>query len=138
MNDPRRTFTHGDYTVGWICALLEPELVAARAMLDEKHLVLPAINSYNSNSYVLGRISDYNIMVTYLLAETTGKVSTATITKDMIRSFPAIRFGLMVRIRGGAPYYSAGGITNQMKVKETEDSEDLEESDNNLEDIRDI
>jgi nucleoside phosphorylase len=135
MNDPRRTFTHGDYTVGWICALPESELVAAMAMLDEEHPDLPAIDPHDSNSYVLGRIGDHNVVVACLPAETTGKVSAATVAKDMIRSFPAVRFGLMVGIGGGAPYYGAAGIGNRMKVQETEDSE---ESDDNPEDIRDI
>jgi nucleoside phosphorylase len=112
MNDPCRTFTHGDYTIGWICALLESELVAARAMLDEKHPVLLVIDPHDSNSYVLGRISDHNIVIACLLAEIMGKVSAATVAKDMIRSFPAVRFRLMVGIGGGALYYGAKGITN--------------------------
>jgi nucleoside phosphorylase len=107
-------------------------------MLDEKHPVLPAIDPHDSNSYVLGRIGDHNVVIACLPAETTGKVSAATVAKDMIRSFPAVRFGLMVGIGGGAPYYGAGVITNRLKVKETEDSEDSEESDDDPEDIRDI
>ncbi|KAL2856070.1 hypothetical protein BJX68DRAFT_279544 [Aspergillus pseudodeflectus] len=125
MTEPPQALTHGDYTVGWVCALPDTELVAAMAMLDETHPVLPAADPHDSNSYVLGRIGDHNVVVACLPVEITGKVSAATVAKDMVRSFPAVRFGLMVGIGGGAPYYG-------------EDSEDTEESDDDLEDIRDI
>jgi nucleoside phosphorylase len=100
-----RKFAHGDYTVGWICALPETEFVAAGAMLDEEHPVLPAVHSQDTNSYLLGRIGDHNVVIACLPAEMTGKVSAATVAKDMLRSFPAVRFGLMVGIGGGSPYY---------------------------------
>ncbi|PYI13145.1 hypothetical protein BO99DRAFT_486042 [Aspergillus violaceofuscus CBS 115571] len=127
-----------DYTVGWICALPESELVAAIAMLDERHPVLPAIDPHDSNSYVLGTIGDHNVVVACLPAETTGKVSAATVAKDMIRSFPAVRFGLMVGIGGGAPYFGAGGGDNRTEAKEGGDSEDSDESDDDPADTRDI
>ncbi|KAJ5740111.1 G-protein beta WD-40 repeat-containing protein [Penicillium manginii] len=138
MHEPRGTFTHGDYTVGWICALPESELVAAMAMLDEKHPVLPTIDPHDSNSYVLGRIGDHNVVIACLPAETTGRVSAATVAKDMIRSFSAVRFGLMVGIGGGAPYYGPRRNNDLGTNKEEEDSEDTEESDDNQEDLRDI
>ncbi|KAL4966320.1 WD40 repeat domain-containing protein [Aspergillus stella-maris] len=122
MNDPCKTFTYGDYTIGWICALLESKLVAAMAMLDKKYPGLLLINPHDLNLYVLGRIGNHNIVIACLPAETTGKVFATTVAKDMVRSFLVVRFGLMVGIG----------------VKETEDSEDAEELDNNLEDIRDI
>ncbi|KAI3014419.1 hypothetical protein CBS147347_11487 [Aspergillus niger] len=138
MKEPHGMFTHSDYTVGWICALPESELVAAMAMLDERHPVLPAIDPHDSNSYVLGSIGDHNVVVACLPAETTGKVSAATVAKDMIRSFPAVRFGLMVGIGGGAPYFGAGGSDNRTEAKEGGDSEDSDESDDDPADTRDI
>ena len=33
----QRRLRHGDYTIGWVCAL-PIELAAARQMLDEEHL----------------------------------------------------------------------------------------------------
>ncbi|KAI2955342.1 hypothetical protein CBS147323_9583 [Aspergillus niger] len=138
MKEPRGMFTHSDYTVGWICALPESELVAAMAMLDERHPVLPAIDPHDSNSYVLGTIGDHNVVIACLPAETTGKVSAATVAKDMIRSFPAVRFGLMVGIGGGAPYFGAGGSDNRTEDKEGRDSEDSDESDDDPADTRDI
>ncbi|KAL2813093.1 purine and uridine phosphorylase [Aspergillus granulosus] len=107
MTEPLRTFTHDDYTVGWICALPETELVAAAAMLDEEHAFLPAADVRDANSYILGRIGTHNVVVACLPAETTGKASAATVAKDMLRSFPAVRFALVVGIGGGAPYYGA-------------------------------
>lgn len=124
-------FNHSDYTVGWICALPKTELVAAVAMLDEDHPVLPAADPKDMNSYILGRIGDHNVAIACLPAETTGKVSAATVAKDMLRSFPAVRFGLMVGIGGGAPYYGWQG-NNQEKEGSDEDSE------NDSEDEQDI
>ncbi|PLB47841.1 hypothetical protein P170DRAFT_312363, partial [Aspergillus steynii IBT 23096] len=59
------------------------------------------------NIYALSRISNYNIVLACLLAEITGSVSAAIIIKDMICSFPAVRFGLIVGIGSGVLYYSA-------------------------------
>jgi nucleoside phosphorylase len=137
MTEPPAKFAHSDYTVGWICALPETELVAAMAMLDEKHPGLPAIDPHDAISYVLGRISDHNVVIACLPAATTGKVSAATVAKDMIRSFPAVRFGLMVGIGGGAPYYGTRGNDNSMSVEEEEgDSEDYEDDPEETRDIR--
>lgn len=135
MTDPQK-FAYSDYTVGWICALPETELVAAIAMLDERHPVLPATDLHDANTYALGRIGDHNVVIACLPAATTGKVSAANVAKDMIRSFPAVRFGLMVGIGGGAPYYGAEGNGNSIDVEAEE--EDSEDSEDDIEDIRDI
>ncbi|KAH8696488.1 Pfs, NACHT and ankyrin domain protein [Talaromyces proteolyticus] len=100
-------FSHEDYTIGWICALPETEMVAAAAMLDEEHPALPAADPQDANSYLLGRTGDHNVVIACLPAEETGKVSAATVARDMVRSFPSIRFGLMVGIGGGVPYHGA-------------------------------
>jgi nucleoside phosphorylase len=136
MIEPPEKFAHGDYTVGWICALPDTELVAAMAMLDEEHPVLPAADPHDSNSYVLGRIGDHNVVIACLPAEITGKVSAATVAKDMIRSFPAVRFGLMVGIGGGAPYYGVRG--NAISASEEDAEEDFEDSEDDPDGIRDI
>lgn len=133
MPDTPGRFAHGDYTVGWICALPETELVAAGAMLDEEHPVLPAADPQDMNSYLLGKIGDHNVVIACLPAETTGKVSAATVAKDMLRSFPAVRFGLMVGIGGGAPYYGAQRDHNMESDESEEDSEDDSED---MQDIR--
>jgi nucleoside phosphorylase len=126
-------FTHGDYTVGWICALPETELVAAGAMLDDEHPVLAAADPKDTNSYLLGRIGTHNVVIACLPAEGTGKVNAATVASNMVRSFKAVRFGLMVGIGGGAPYYGAKDNTD-----EPNESKSDEDSEEDVEDIRDI
>jgi hypothetical protein len=101
MADQR--YAHEDYTIGWICALPKTELVDAAAMLDEEHPILPAADPYDTNSYLLGRIGDHNVVIACLPEETTGKVSAAMVATDMICSFPLIWFGMIVGIGGGVP-----------------------------------
>ena len=94
--------THDEYTVGWICALAD-ELAASQAMLDELHQDL-AVNNTDTNAYVLGRLGKHNVVITCLGLGTMGKVAAATAAINLLRSFPKIRFGLMVGIGGGAPF----------------------------------
>lgn len=131
MAENKKELSHSDYTVGWIYALPETELVTAGAMLDEEHPVLQAADPNDANFYLLGRIGDHNVVIACLPAEQTGKVSAATVAKDMVRSFPAIRFGLMVGIGGGAPYH---GPQNEDKC----DGPDAESESDDSDDIQDI
>ena len=96
-----RSFTHIDYTVGWICAL-PTEFIAAQAMLDERHEELPN-KTHDQNNYALGRIGDHNIVIACLPKHQIGTSSAATVAITMRFSFPSIRFGLMVGIGGGVP-----------------------------------
>ena len=93
--------TSNDYTVGWICAL-GIELAASQAMLDE---VYPDLlqDEKDSNTYTLGRIGQHNVALACLPSGTAGADAAATAAKDLLRSFPKIRFGLMVGVGGGAP-----------------------------------
>jgi nucleoside phosphorylase len=93
--------TNDDYTVGWMCALKE-ELAASRAMLDEEHPRLSQVE-HDNNSYTLGRIGQHNVVLACLPSGSLGAVPTATAATNMLRSFPRIRFGLMVGIGGGVP-----------------------------------
>ena len=94
-------FTNNDYTVGWICAL-QAELAASQAMLDEEHPdLLQAEN--DTNTYTLGRIGQHNVVLACLPSGTTGISAAATAARDLLRSFPKVRFGLMVGVGGGAP-----------------------------------
>ncbi|KAK2758411.1 nacht and ankyrin domain protein [Colletotrichum kahawae] len=86
------------YTIGWICAL-SVESAAAQAFLDERHQ-LPSDVS-DSNSYVTGRIGKHNVVVA-VMPQNEYRIATATtIAKDMVRSFPQVRLGLIVGIGGG-------------------------------------
>ncbi|KAN0070269.1 hypothetical protein V8E54_011850 [Elaphomyces granulatus] len=94
-------FTNNDYTVGWIC-VLQAELAASQAMLDEEHPdLLQAEN--DTNTYTLGRIGQHNVVLACLPSGTTGISAAATAARDLLRSFPKVRFGLMVGVGGGAP-----------------------------------
>ena len=99
--DDESDFTNNDYTVGWICAL-EAELAASQAMLDREHPDhLQAEN--DTNTYTLGRIGRHNVVLACLPSGTTGISAAAIAARDLLRSFPRVRFGLMVGVGGGAP-----------------------------------
>ena len=95
------TLLHGDYTVGWICAL-PSEMAAARAMLDEHHNPLQQ-NSRDHNTYTLGRIGRHNVVLACLPTGVIGTLSAARVANQMLQTFEGIRFGLMVGIGGGVP-----------------------------------
>ncbi|KAJ5826711.1 hypothetical protein N7447_003474 [Penicillium robsamsonii] len=91
--------THDDYTVGWVC-VLECELNASRALLDEEHERLPAAEK-DDNAYLLGKMGGHNVIIAFPAVYGVGAAAqTAT---NMIRTFRNLRFGLMVGIGGAAP-----------------------------------
>ncbi|KAK7452450.1 hypothetical protein Landi51_04338 [Colletotrichum acutatum] len=96
------------YTVAWICAL-STELVAAEAMLDEKHDTLTSGafygNSYtiDTNTYTLGSIEGHNVIITCLPADQYGTNTAANVVTNLVRTFPSTRLALMVGIGGGVP-----------------------------------
>jgi hypothetical protein len=95
------TPSNTDYTVGWICAL-GAELAASQAMLDKEHPdLLQAEN--DTNAYTLGRIGQHNVVLACLPSGTAGIGAAAAAARDLLRSFPRVRFGLMVGVGGGAP-----------------------------------
>lgn len=96
MSDPAQ------YTVGWICAL-ETEYVAARAFLDKKHARPEALSPNDHNHYTLGEIGGHQVVIAVLPDGEYGTSSAAGVARDMLHSFPNIRFGLMVGIGGGVP-----------------------------------
>src|SRR5437667_4391297 len=93
--------TNNNYTVGWVCALRD-ELAAAQAMLDKEHQNLPQ-DKRDTNTYTLGQIGQHNVVLACLGMGTTGANAAATAAANLLRSFPKVRFGLMVGIGGGAP-----------------------------------
>jgi nucleoside phosphorylase len=125
MAETPQQFRHHDYTVAWICALPKTELLVARAMLDEEHPVLPAADPRDTNVYCLGRIGLHNVVIACLPAEKTGVVSAAIVATDLLRSFKAIRFGLMVGVGGGAPYYNEKDDDSGSEEDDAEDTQDI-------------
>ncbi|RYP46994.1 hypothetical protein DL769_011349 [Monosporascus sp. CRB-8-3] len=91
--------SHNDYTVGWICAFYI-EMAAAEAMLDNVHAGLPK-DPNDSNTYTVGSIGRYNIVIASLPANGYGMNNAATVANHMDRTFPSIRVRLMVGIGGG-------------------------------------
>ncbi|KAK2771177.1 ankyrin repeat protein [Colletotrichum kahawae] len=96
MSDPNL------YTIGWICAITT-ELVAARALLDERHDPPESVAQHDNNSYALGRMGRHNVVIAALPKSEYGTTAAATVARDMLSSFPNVRIGLMVGIGGGAP-----------------------------------
>src|SRR4051812_340762 len=92
----------GNYTIGWICAI-STELIAAQAFLDEKYEGPEHLPPNDDNDYTLGRIGKHNVVIAVLPDGEYGIASASSVAKDMLRSFPNIRLGLMVGIGGGAP-----------------------------------
>ena len=104
MPPPSRSYR--DYTIGWICAV-EPELIAARAMLDETHdKKLPVVDG-DSNNYIFGRVGTHNVVVASLPSGNYGTNSAASVACQMKRTFRWLRFGLLVGIGGGVPRFTA-------------------------------
>jgi nucleoside phosphorylase len=98
MSDPQKL----KYTVGWICAITT-EFVAAQAFFDEEHEDLETAEHGDNNSYALGRIGKHNVVMAALPKSEYGTTTAATVARDMLRTFPNVRIGLMVGIGGGAP-----------------------------------
>ncbi|KAI9148357.1 putative ankyrin repeat protein [Paramyrothecium foliicola] len=94
--------TAEDFTIGWICALQE-ELDTACQMLDDEFEGIGTSEVNDNNTYVFGRIHNHNIVIACLPGGQYGISPAASTFKDMIRSFPKLRFALMVGIGGGAP-----------------------------------
>jgi nucleoside phosphorylase len=93
--------SYDQYTIAWICAL-PIELAAARAMLDDIHENLPR-HTNDTNTYTLGSVQRHNIVVACLPTAQYGAINAASVLTHLIRTFPSVRFGLMVGVGGGVP-----------------------------------
>ncbi|RYC78431.1 hypothetical protein BFJ63_vAg18694 [Fusarium oxysporum f. sp. narcissi] len=91
-----------DYTIGWICALQE-EYEAACRMLDDEFEGPETSDANDNNTYVFGRISEHKVVIGCLPDGRYGISSAAVVARDMVRSFPSLKFALMIGIGGGAP-----------------------------------
>lgn len=90
------------YTIGWICAVVT-EVVAARAFLDEEYDPVDDVPLGDDNSYTLGRIGRHHVVVANLPKAQYGTTNATSVINHMVRTFPNLRFCLMVGIGGGAP-----------------------------------
>jgi nucleoside phosphorylase len=90
------------YTVGFICALTV-EKIAACSFLDREHPRLKSQSASDNNDYTLGQIGEHNVVIAGLPSGRYGTTNAAIVARDMVRTFPNIRFGILVGIGGGAP-----------------------------------
>ncbi|TFA98435.1 hypothetical protein CCMA1212_009811 [Trichoderma ghanense] len=90
------------YTVGWICPLQE-EYEAAREVLDEDLEGPEAAEKGDGNTYFFGRIGKHSVVIACLPPGRYGTTAATRVAKDMMRSFPQLRFLLLVGTAGGAP-----------------------------------
>lgn len=87
-----------DYTIAWICALPETEMLASRYMLDQVHQS-PAIGD-STVQYCFGSMSGHNVVMACLPVEQIGQSAAAAVLSALLQTFK-IKFALMVGIAGG-------------------------------------
>lgn len=97
------------YTVGWICAL-SVELAAAMGMLDEAHGEPQKQPNGDHNTYTLGRVQDFNVVIACLPASIYGTSSAANVAGQMRSSFPNLKIGFFVGIGAGIPSFDGDSI----------------------------
>ncbi|KAI1036829.1 hypothetical protein LB503_003319 [Fusarium chuoi] len=93
------------YTVGWVCAL-STEFTAAGEQFDQEYNRVKSpkrIDRNDHNAYRFGKIEGHMVVIAVLPNGQYGTSSAAAVAKDMMRSFPNIRFVLLVGIGGGSP-----------------------------------
>ncbi|KAI4858323.1 purine and uridine phosphorylase [Aureobasidium sp. EXF-8846] len=92
--------------IGWISAL-PIEALLAEIMLDELIEQAIPLPPNDNNIYTYGRINiagtnaSHVVAIAQLPLSTTGKASAATVANNMRRTFPNLKFGIMVGIAGG-------------------------------------
>ncbi|KAL4951427.1 hypothetical protein BDW69DRAFT_186424 [Aspergillus filifer] len=89
------------YKVGIVCAL-HIELMAVRALFDVSH---PAVRipDEDPNYYVFGRIQGHNTVAVCLPHGFYGTSAATDVASHMRRSFPSLKFCLLVGIGAGVP-----------------------------------
>lgn len=94
--------TRLSYTVGWICGI-HTEHVAATAFLGKRHHDPEDVPPNDNNIYTCGQMGHHNVVIATLPDGEYGTAAAEGVARDMLRSFPNVRIGLMVGIGGGAP-----------------------------------
>ncbi|KAF3934069.1 hypothetical protein ABW19_dt0205055 [Dactylella cylindrospora] len=97
----KKDLDYDDYTVGW-ATVLTSEVNAARLLLDQDHNPLPPKDN-DDNIYYLGKMGVHNVVIVSTGAGVYGTSAAGQMVANMLRTFPNIRFGLLVGIGGGAP-----------------------------------
>lgn len=89
------------YKVGIVCAL-HIELMAVRASFDKTYEKV-AIAGEDPNYYALGSIEGHNVVAVCLPHGVYGTNAAADVASNMKRSFPGLKFCLLVGIGAGVP-----------------------------------
>jgi nucleoside phosphorylase len=92
-----------NYTVAWLCALPESELLAALYSLDEEHDP-PNLKLADSNSYHYGSINGHNIVIACMPPGDPGIVSANSLVQPLRANFRFLRIHLFVGLGGGVPF----------------------------------
>lgn len=92
---------HENYKVAIICALPQ-ELMAVRALFDQSHRNLPQ-HASDANKYALGSLGTYNVVAACLPSGRYGTNAAAKVASDIEKTFPALKWYLVVGIGGGIP-----------------------------------
>lgn len=98
--ESEESFNH--YTVGWICARQEEYECACR-MLDHEFDGPDVSEGHDDNTYTYGCIGKHLVVVTCFPDGQSGITLAARVARDMVRTFPNLRFALLVGIGGGVP-----------------------------------
>jgi nucleoside phosphorylase len=106
----RSPYPNDLYTVGWICAL-PIEMAAAKGMMDEEHgdPQTPPQQA-DQNTYILGCIGKFKVVVACLPKDEIGSSSAAAVARDMLHTFRNVRVGLIVGIGAGIPDYESDEV----------------------------
>lgn len=126
---PQPSYPNTSYTIGWISAL-PVEMAAAKGMLDEIHAPPQTPQTpTDTNSYLLGRMHEHNIVIACLPRDEIGPTSAAIVAAHMLASLPRVEVGLSVGVGSGIPHYRKSA-----DAEETDENKDQEEDE--VQDIR--
>ena len=81
MDSPLRP-TADQYTVAWLCALPESELLAAVNSLDIEHTA-PILKAADANNYQYGSINEHNIVMVCMPPGDLGLVSANSLIQPL-------------------------------------------------------
>lgn len=94
-----------NFLIGWIC-IIEKEFHAALEVLEEDYGTNGDLGIVqgegDGNQYELGRIGPHNVVINCPQSGAKGHSAAIKIAGQMTRTFPSIRFVLLVGIGGGA------------------------------------
>ena len=90
-------------------------------MLDKEHGSTRSLDSSDQIIYLLGEIRGHKVVIA-CLPNQSGTAMAATVATQMLRSFPSIKFGLMVGIGGGIPSAKADIRLGDVVVSRPDDA----------------